>query len=342
MTEPAEGIVSFVVTNYNGSRNLKRCLPYVLEAAAASGVCDDVLVVDDCSSDDSLELLRERFPQVRVLALDTRSSFLGACNAGFRAAKNPLVALLSNDMAPEPDFVTKLLKHLKNPDVFAVQATLVSPEGRVESERNIGRFLFGNFKMLNTAKANRGLTRMLLPQDRDSSYSLYSGACGLFDRAKFLELGGLDAIYLPFYWEDADLCFRAWRRGWKTLSEPGCFVYHFHEELGTIRNNFDKGFVRTVERRNRFLFLWSNIDNPAHLFEHLLYLLVNLIFSLFVGRFSFYRSFGQALMRLPQVLRKRRERGNDCWSDDQIFATVLGQRRRGAGAEKPVVIARAA
>ncbi|MBI2945598.1 MAG: glycosyltransferase [Candidatus Wallbacteria bacterium] len=318
--------VSFVVTNYNGRRNLERCMPFILAAAEYRGLADEVIVVDDCSTDGSVEFLAEAFPTVRVIALTERSSFLGAANEGFRQARNRYVALLSNDMAPERDFLGRLLGHFERSEVFVAHASLVSPDGRVESERSVGRFLFGNLKMLNTASRDRGLARLLLSSERVSRYSLFSGACGVFDRDKFLALGGLDPIYLPFYWEDADLCYRAWRRGWKTVSEPGCRVVHFHEELGTIRNNFDREYVRTVERRNRFLFLWSNIDSPAHLAAHAAYLAVNLAFSVFCGRFSFYRSFFGSVRRLPQVLERRRRRAEARLSDREIFAQVLGER----------------
>ena len=62
------------------------------------------------------------------------------------------------------------------------------------------------------------------------------GGSSAFDRRKFLELGGFDHLYRPFYYEDTDLGFMAWKRGWKVLYEPGSIV--FHEHRGTIGKKF--------------------------------------------------------------------------------------------------------
>ncbi len=315
--------ITLVITNYNGRDNLERCLPAVMKTAAYANLCDEVLVVDDCSADDSLEFLAQEYPQVRTLALKRRSSFLGAANAGFQAAKNRFVALLSNDMVPAKDFLARLLPHFDDPQVFAAHACLYDDEGKLESERAVGRFLLGNLKMINTARPDKGLARLLLPQRAPTTDSLYCGGCALFDRDKFMELGGYDDLYLPFYWEDVDLCFRAWRLGWRIVCEPGSRVMH-HRKDGAIATHFDRSFVRSTERRNRFLFLWINLDSPVYLLPHFLHLFVSFIISAPLGRFGFYRSLFQGLKRLPEVFARRQNRPTPVLTDAQIFTQVLG------------------
>lgn len=308
-------------------------MPAVLEMAAWKGLGSEVIVVDDASTDDSLEFLASRYPEVTVVRMAQRGSFLGAANEGFRRASNHHVALLSNDMAPARHFLEKLLEHFDDSSVFAVHSGILTPDGQLQSDRAIGRFFLGNFKILNTAQPHRGLARWLLPSRR-SRFSLFTGSCAVFDRDKFFQLGGLDSMYLPFYWEDVDLCFRAWKKGWKTVSEPDVTLVHHHDECGTIRNNFQRNYIRNVERRNRFLFLWSNIDSPVYLAVHLAYLVVSLLVSWLIGRFGFYASFLGALRRLPAVFERRRARADETLCDEDVFAMVLDDAAHAAGIEE--------
>jgi GT2 family glycosyltransferase len=303
---PAQPPVSIVLTSFNGLDNLRQCLPAVLEAAAHDGAADEILVVDDCSTDGSVEYLEREHPGVRVVALERRSGFLGAANAGFRAAKNHLVALLSNDMTPQPDFLSPLVPHFADPEVFAVSACLEAPDGHMESGRTLGVFALGTMFLLNSAKGYRPLSAMVRDGRDDAPVpTLFTGGNALYDRDKVLELGGFDPLFHPFYWEDTDLCYRAWKRGWKVVFEPGSGVTH-HQRLGTIRRNYDRHYIRTIRTRNRLLFLWKNLTDRIWLAQHMLALAFQLAGSWAFGRLYFYRSFAMALARLDEVLERRR------------------------------------
>ena len=82
------------------------------------------------------------------------------------------------------------------------------------------------------------------------------GSCA-FDRRKFLELGGFDELLAPFYLEDTDLGFLAWKRGWKVLYQPASVVYHEHR--GTIGKRFRNDYIQSVLQKNFLLFCWKNI-----------------------------------------------------------------------------------
>ncbi len=85
------------------------------------------------------------------------------------------------------------------------------------------------------------------------------GGSSAFDRAKFLELGGFDSLFHPFYYEDTDLGFRAWKRGWKVLYEPRSIVHHEHR--GTIGKKFSPDYIEKVVRGNSLLYCWKNIHS---------------------------------------------------------------------------------
>ena len=99
---------SVVIPNWNGRDLLERYLPSVIKAMAGHPD-NEVIVVDNASSDGSAELVKRRFPSVRVIELPTNLGFGGGSNTGFRAATNDIVVLLNSDMRVEPGFLQPLL-----------------------------------------------------------------------------------------------------------------------------------------------------------------------------------------------------------------------------------------
>ena len=91
------------------------------------------------------------------------------------------------------------------------------------------------------------------------------GSCA-FDRRKFLELGGFDELLRPFYLEDTDLGFMAWKRGWKVLYQPRSVVYHEHR--GTIGKKFSQRYIQAILKKNFALFTWKNIHEWKRLGPH--------------------------------------------------------------------------
>ena len=97
-----------MIPNWNGRDLLEKYLPSVIAATVGLIRGSEIIVVDNGSEDGSAEFLRERFPQVRVLALERNLGFGGGSNAGFQAARNDIVVLLNSDMRVEPEFPRSL------------------------------------------------------------------------------------------------------------------------------------------------------------------------------------------------------------------------------------------
>jgi len=311
--------VSIVVTNYNGRGNLGSCLPGLLGSWEANDKITEVILVDDCSDDDSVDWVRENFPQVRIVVLLERTGFQGAANAGFDAAQGDLVALFSNDMVPDRDFLTPLIGHFQDPTTFAVACQLFDPDGSPQSGRTIGSFLTGNLMVVDSAKGYRPLSFLgPWPSDR-ACQTLYTGGNALYDRKKFKELGGFDSLYHPFYWEDLDLCFRAWSRGFRVLYEPLARVFH-NRSQGTIRRFYSKSFAQTARRRNRLLFTWRNLDDPLYWMLHLIALAIQTAFSWIILDTIFYKSFYEALRRVSAVRNRRKNDPPRVRSNRRILA----------------------
>ncbi len=210
---------SIIIANWNGRNLLEQFLPSVLNALRD---CDEVIVVDNGSTDGSVEFLRENFPQVRLIRLPKNYGFSVANNIGVLAARNEVVVLLNNDMRPEEGFLEPLLSHFNDPTVFAVGAKLLHPDGGSVDANRTRLVLSGGLFFFTGEWDTERLLHCHTPEEQ----VLAQGGGTAFDRAKFLELGGFDPIFSPVHAEDFDLCLRALFRGWRIIFEPRSIVWH--------------------------------------------------------------------------------------------------------------------
>ena len=151
------------------------------------------------------------------------------------------------------------------------------------------------------------------------------GSCA-FDRRKVLELGGFDPLLAPFYLEDTDLGYQAWKRGWKVFYEPRSVVWHEHR--GTIGKRFSPGYIERVLKKNFILFCWKNIHEPERIAAHLFFTFAGAILSVFFGDSPERASLDgiwRAFLQLPAALRSRwRARSLAAVSDTEAFRRPLG------------------
>ena len=141
-------------------------------------------------------------------------------------------------------------------------------------------------------------------------------ACGgaLFTTKKHFDLvGGFDPIYEPFYVEDLDLCYKAWKRGLKSVYTVKASCQHRHQS--TIGRLFSKSYVENTHLRNQFIFMWLNITSPTMIAQHLLTVLIMCL----TFQFKQQRAIVQALGKLPLILQKRKNKPTEVLSDKQIL-----------------------
>ena len=258
-SRPAASAASIVIPNWNGRELLEKYLPSVIEALADSPA-SEIVVVDNGSEDGSPQLVRERFPQVRLIALDQNLGFGGGSNRGVHEARNDIVVLLNSDMRVDRGFLQPLLDGFRDEKTFAVSCQIFFSDPakpRQETGLTEGWWQQGGLRVGH--RIDPEITQL---------YPCFYGGGGscAFDRRKFLELGGFDPLYHPFYLEDTDLGYAAWKRGWKVLYQPASIVYHEHR--GTIGRKFSPGYIQDVVRRNFLLFTWKNIHSWRMLAGH--------------------------------------------------------------------------
>jgi GT2 family glycosyltransferase/glycosyltransferase involved in cell wall biosynthesis len=310
---------SAVIPNWNGRDLLEKYLPSVVTAFAGNPE-NEVIVVDNGSTDGSADFVRAHFPQVKLVALEKNLGFGGGSNAGFAAAKNPIVVLLNSDMRVAPDFLAPLLEGFADPDVFAVSCQIFfSDPAKLREESGLTQAWWEDGGLRVRHRIDDAVT------DLFPCFYGGGGSCA-FGRAKFLELGGFDKILEPFYLEDTDLGYMAWKRGWKVLYQPRSIVYHEHR--GTIGKRFSEAYIQSVLKKNFLLFCWKNIHEWSKLGPHLALAWVGAVIGVLFGEApgrpnlnSIWRAFCQLF---GAISARRRARALSRITDTEAFRRPLG------------------
>lgn len=280
--------VSVVIPSYNGKEILEKNLPSVISACQAC----EIIVVDDDSRDQSVAFLQKSFPQVKVVVQKKNLRFAAACNTGVKAAKGQVVILLNNDVRPQKNFLKPLVSHFKNKEVFSVGCKEKALTGKktIVSGRNKAEFKRGFLIHWRTQD-----------QNRKDTFWTFGGSMAV-DKQKYLNLGGMDPLFKPAYWEDIDLCWRARQKKWQILFEPKSVVYHRHET--TNIKALGKFKMETAAYKNQILFVWKNIGG-LKLLKHFLWLPYHLVFTNIRSKGKFGLGFCWALISLGLIIRNK-------------------------------------
>ncbi|CAM4309686.1 Glycosyltransferase, GT2 family [Pedobacter westerhofensis] len=276
--------ISVIIPNYNGRELLALYLPSVINALTIADIPYELIVVDDCSKDDSVKFIQTAYPEVILIANRKNSGFSFTCNQGIKIAKMELTLLLNSDVQLSPDYFTAQWKYFDHNDTFGVMGRIMSRDGR--RIEDAARILFYKGCRL---KANQ----FYYSNDKDArSYTAYlSGANALVNTRKLKELEGFDEIFSPFTSEDSDLSTRAWLLGWKCYYEHSSVCYH--QVSGSIRKNMNTNFVKTIYFRNRFIFHRIHLTGFRAAALPLYIVLAELLTKLLTGKIWILDSFNE-------------------------------------------------
>jgi GT2 family glycosyltransferase len=297
--------LSIVVPNWNGRALLEKFLPSLIESArafeAACGRPTEILIADDASSDDSKEWLRAHWPEVRFETSARQQGFSPTANRGLRAARFSLVFLVNNDVALAGTTLSPLVAHFRDPDVFAVTGNAYDfATGVLRGAGQRGRFRRGFLGVHS---------RFFVPDppaQMQPLMTLYAtGGSSLFDREKFLALGGFEEKMAPYGWEDVELSLRAWKQGFEVRYEPRSAIWH--QFSSTIGSKVSRRQANAIYNRNRLLTHWVHLDTFGQKASHALGVSAKLLTSPVIGRMEYWRAFAQALAVRPQIKVRRAE-----------------------------------
>lgn len=247
---------AIVILNWNGVEMLTRFLPNVLDYSRGEAV---VYVADNASTDNSLEVLKMHFPEVRVIVLEKNWGFAEGYNRALGQIDAEYYVLLNSDVEVSHHWLTPLIEFMDNhADVAACQPKLLSLKNRdaFEYAGACGGFIdrygypFCRGRIFDTVESDDG------QYDYAAEVLWATGACMVVRASDFKEAGGFDARFFA-HSEEIDLCWRMRLMGKKIYCIPDSFVYHIGG--GTLpKNNPMKTYLNF---RNNLTMLYKNLPD---------------------------------------------------------------------------------
>lgn len=301
MTAAGHVLFTVIIPNWNGRHHLQECL----ESLRVQSFPDfETLLVDNGSSDGSVEYVRQEWPEVEIVALPENIGFAAGVNRGIEASRGKFVVLLNNDTLVDSHWLESLAAAIRqNPDVPIFASKLLNYYDRaiVDSagdaiDLSLGPYKIGEFQ----------------PSERFPERRFIFGACGgggCYRREIFDRIGFFDEDFFA-YFEDVDFSFRANWAGFRTLFVPDAIIYHkVAATSGASSKNRDRF---DILRRRNFIFLVIKNYPASFLVRHLPFIvcahLLKFISYVLQGRWKVAFGTQRAILAgLPAMLRKRRQ-----------------------------------
>ena len=249
---------SIIILNWNGAEMLRRYLPSVVEHTTLPDC--EIVVADNGSTDNSLEVLRTAFPSVRTLVLDRNYGFAEGYNRALAGTESTYTVLLNSDVEVTEGWLEPLLAFMDtHPDVAAVQPKIRSwlHRDRFEHAGAAGGFInalgypYCRGRVLWHVEQDKG------QYDTPAEVAWTSGACMCVRTAVYKDCGGLDAAFFA-HMEEIDLCWRMRNKGWRLVCLPQSVVYH----LGGGSLNYESPRKTYLNHRNNLLMIYKNKQHP--------------------------------------------------------------------------------
>jgi len=220
--------VSIIIVNWNTQEILSQCLNSIYTSRTAKKF--EVWVVDNGSSDASVKMIMESYPQVRLIANEKNVGFAHANNQAFIQSSGEIVMLLNPDTVIEKDVIENLVNFLdQTPDVGAVGPRLLNPDGTLQESAYPEPTLLREFwRMFHLDRfyyfAEYPMHHWSVGKDRE--VDVLMGACMLIRRKALDQVGFLDEEFF-IYSEEVDLCTRIRNYGWRLFWIPSVKVIHY-------------------------------------------------------------------------------------------------------------------
>lgn len=282
--------LSVILVNWNLKDYLLEAIGSVFETIRRRSF--EVLLVDNASIDGSVDAVRGRFPQVRLIENDVNRGFGAANNQAFEVARGRHFLLLNSDARLLPGSADALVEFLDaHPEVGICGGQLINADGSLQNS-------FDNFPTLTTELLNKSLLRRLFPSRYPSKLQsaheprdveVVIGAMMMIRAEIVRRLGGFDPDYFLFL-EETDLCYRVRRAGARTCQLPAAQAVH-HQGKSSVRRLPGLSRIEYYRSNYRFFRKWSP-PTTYWMFRTgaFLKLFPNLLFNFIAGVFTFFLS----------------------------------------------------
>ena len=247
-------VLTVVIVNWNTRAFLSRCLKSVLDDSHSIAI--SIIVVDNASTDDSVEMVQRNFPQVVLVQNKTNVGFVKANNQGLAMATGEWVLFLNPDTEIQPGALQTMLAFgQSHPSVGAIGPQLLNGDGSLQN--SVFQFpnpwrLFLEYIVSSSLAAR--LERPRAVRDPVRAVDVIRGACLLARRDLVRDCGGMnERIFM--YAEETDLCYKIARRGFARMLLADCRV--IHHERQSVRQQ-DEWLMRYHYVRSTIIFVAEN------------------------------------------------------------------------------------
>lgn len=290
-------LCSVIIVNWNGVNCLKKCLEAVFAQAYEHF---EVIVIDNASSDDSLNLVKDNFPDARAIKNSENVGFSAALNQGITSSRGDYVLSPNADVVLDKDFIGEMIGAMEGEKGvgWAAGKLLYSRTDRFVLVYSVGHEAF-----INRTFASRGQMDIDVGQFDKKEYVFGSCAAAAMYKRDMLEDIKIDGEYFDSsyfaYCEDVDVDWRAQIRGWKCLYVPTAVAIHESKSLGN---------KKALSLRNRIATIIKN-EYPINYFIDLPFIFVFELSEFlyrYMGDRKLWAALGEVISGLPALLRKRR------------------------------------
>ncbi|MCT4560048.1 MAG: glycosyltransferase family 2 protein [Crocinitomicaceae bacterium] len=247
--------LAIVILNYNGKGYLEKFLPNVIEHSKGH----EIIVADNCSTDDSVAFMKEKHPDIQLIELKENGGFAKGYNQALAQVKSDFYLLLNSDIEVTENWCEKLLETLQDETVAGVQPKVLAYDNKSHFEHAgaSGGFLDRDYFPYCRGRIFE-ITEEDTGQYQEPTEVFWATGASLLIRSKvFHEVGGFDEDFFA-HMEEIDLCWRAKRRGWKFMVNPEAVVYH----VGGGTLSYASPFKTYLNFRNSLFMLIKNHEGP--------------------------------------------------------------------------------
>jgi len=267
------GMISVIYVSYHSGREILSSLDSLAAAGTRREV--EIIVVDNASADDSVDLLRSR-PEINLIVNEENLGLSRAVNQGLRVARGDMLLVLNPDILVKPGSLDALADFLdEHPRAGMVGSKLLNEDGSLQHSCRsfytlwtiiLRRTPLG--KLLKNSRAIRHHLMLDYDHESPSRVDWILGACMMTHRRALADVGGMDERFF-LYFEDVDWCYRMARRGWEVWYVPGSVMTHLYRRA-SARNPFSRSllahlssFFHYYEKWNPVSYLAKRYRNPV-------------------------------------------------------------------------------
>ena len=281
-------MISVIIPVYKNTKlfldNLKKNIEFLKDC--------EILIIND-NPEQSLKKEIEAFKKKNIFLIENKKNlgFGRSVNLGAKYAKGDYLFLLNTDVVLTNKNYLYAVKHFKkNPNLFAVSFAQLEKNDQIIG-KNVVYFKDGLFHHQKANNLNFG----------ENAWA-EGGAC-LIDKKKFKSLRGFDELYSPFYWEDVDLSYRAWKAGFKIFFDPKILVEHHHQS--TISKYFDENKIKTTAYRNQLIFTLKNSTDLDLIAKFIFFFFKRLIKSVTTFDLLYFKAATAFISKIPLIIIKK-------------------------------------